>query len=313
MVTRLEAMSTTTTPLLDEQGYYGQADFRPLSGCKKICVYIVCIILFVPAMLLSLIFTAIFCCFVKMSNNQIQSAKVLGFDAWFKAPGKKLDVKLNGNNTSDILISSDFVDKNGYLHTCGGLGFSLRKSLNYTVDSHLREGPYGRNFSSDTDVDRPRCLLNGSIYPYDPKYDEIWCSWSQVGCHWPAIYSWSPHLPEGWSWSSITQKIRMDSLPDVLGYVHYFEVTNKKFYDTDRIVKVGQECVNCPTITPEYDGKIFARYNYSDGYYFGNIKRSQPDAYIFKGNTIEDAGIKLLHTYRVMRPPMTGTSLPAKP
>merc|ERR1712187_352327 len=116
-------------------------------------------------------------------------------------------------------------------------------------------------------------------------------------------------MPEGKDWSSMTQKIPMANLPEVLGYIYYFEVTNASFYDTDRIVKVGQSAVNCPTITPENEGKMFVRYNYSDAYYFGDISKSDADAYIFKGKTLKDAGLKLVHTYRVIRPPMVGNSL----
>lgn len=267
-----------------------------------------CVILFTPVMLLTLIATAVTLSFVKLTKSQIATKKALMFDAWYKAPGKKLAVKPSAKDTSDILISEDFVDKNGYMHACGGLGYSLRKSLEHTVNSHLREGSFGAKVSTDNEPDRPRCLLNGSTYPYDPKYDELWCSSAKVGCHWPSIYSWTPNLPEGLSFPSLTQKIRVEDLPEVLGYVYYFEVSNSTFYDADRIVKVGQGAVNCPRITPENEGKVFVRYNYTEAYNFGDITRADADAYIFKGKTIQDAGIELKHTYRVMRPTIAGMS-----
>jgi len=289
-------------PLLEKADYYGDNDFRPGWTGKKVCILIALIVLsplWVPLILLSFTF---FCC-VKLSNNQIQTLKAVKlFEPWIKAPGKKQEVVESSKDVFDIkLASKDFVDDKGFMHFCGGNGVSLRKSLECTVDQHIRESPYGTKVTSDTDVDRPRYLLNGSTYKYDPKFDEVWCTSARM-CHWPALYSWSPCLPEGVSWSSWTQKNNMNNLPDVLGYIRLFEVTNPKFYETDRVFYVGPKAVNSPTITPENEGKVFVRYNYLDAYYFGNLKRSDPDAYIFKGKTTADAEIKLRYEYRIMKP-----------
>ncbi|CAK0820932.1 unnamed protein product, partial [Prorocentrum cordatum] len=240
---------------------------------------------------------------VKMSPNQEATLKVLAFDPWYKAPGKLLVVKPSGKDMSDIVIPREIVDEKGRLHSCGGLGLSLRKSIEHTVDGHLRAGEHGTKVASDTDVARPRYLLSGSIYPYDPEYDELWASPGRM-CQWPAMYSWSPRLPQGLGWASLTQAIDLADAPDVFGYIYFFEVSNPQYYDTDRIVKVGQTAVNCPQITPENEGKVFARYGYRDAYQFGNIKTdgSEPDAYIFKGKALAEAQVKLVHTYRIMKP-----------
>jgi len=289
-----------------EGRYYGKNDFRPLSGAKKCCAWAALIICSPMLVLWGIaIYLIPFCPCIKFSNSQIQTLKALLFDYWFKAPGKKFEVKPSDEkDTSDIIISQELVDDKGYLHTCGKLGISLRKSLEHTVDQHLRAGQYGKAIVADTDVSKPRYFLNGSTYPYDPKYGEVWCSSGRL-CHWPPIYCWSPNLPAGLSFSSLHQKVNTKDLSDVLGYIYLFEATNyKKYYETDRIVRVGQGAMNSPTITPENEGKIFARYNYRDSYYFGNIKTdgSEPDAYIFKGKTLQEAGLTLRHTYRVMKP-----------
>lgn len=297
-----------SSALLGQDCYYGANDFKPLVGCKKLCVFLLCI-LFSPLILLVVILKLLGVMCVKMAPNQQATLKVLSFEPWYKAPGKKLVLKPSGKDTSDIVIPGAFVDQKGLLHSCGGLGLSLRKSLEHTVDGHIRAGEHGANVTSDTDVDKPRYLLTGSIHPYDPTYDELWASPGRM-CQWPAMYSWSPRLPPGLGWASFTQTIDLADAPDVFGYIYFLEVSNPKYYENDRIVKVGQTAINCPEITPENEGKLFARYSYRDAYYFGNIKTdgSEPDAYIFKGKTLAEAQLKLLHTYRIMKPELSSAS-----
>lgn len=294
--------------LLEQNGYYGANDFRPLAGCRGLCIILVCI-LFSPLILLLILFKLLGVLLVKMNPNQEATLKVLTFDPWYKAPGKKLVVKPSDKDVSDIVIPGEFVDKKGLLHSCGGLGLSLRKSIEHTVDAHIRAGEHGTKVAGDTDVDRPRYLLTGSIYPYDPTYDELWASPGRM-CQWPAMYSWSPRLPQGLGCAALTQTIDLADAPDVFGYIYFLAVSNPQYYENDRIVKVGQTTVNCPAITPENEGKVFARYGYRDAYQFGNIKTdgSEPDAYIFKGKTLAEAQLKLLHTYRIMKPELPSAS-----
>lgn len=296
------------TPLLEQDCYYGANDFRPLVGCKKLCVICACVLLS-PLILLIILLKLLGIMLVGMSPNQEATLKVLSFDPWYKAPGKKLAVTPSGKDTSDIVIPGEFVDKKGLLHSCGGLGLSLRKSLEHTVDGHIRAGEHGTKVTSDTDVDKPRYLLTGSIYPYDPTHDELWASPGRT-CQWPAMYSWSPRLPQGLGCAGLTQTIDLAGAPDVFGYIYFLEISNPSYYENDRIVKVGQGAVNCPDITPENEGKIFARYGYRDAYFLGNIKTdgSEPDAYIFKGKTLAEAQMKLLHTYRIMKPELPSAS-----
>lgn len=113
-------------------------------------------------------------------------------------------------------------------------------------------------------------------------------------------------MPEGLNGAGFTQTIDLKGAPHVFGYIFFFEVCNQQFYDTERIEKVGRLVVNCPEITPENQGKIFARYGYDKAREMGNIPdiSKVPDAYIFKGKALKDAQLKLLHTYRVMKPVM---------
>jgi len=293
---------TKATDTLLQQGYYGANDFQPLSGCKKVVGYIL-LIIFSP---LFLLITVLGLSVIKFSPHQAAAFKCFKlFEHYYKAPGKKLTVSSSGKDQYDVTVGQEFVDSKGKLNTCGGTGWSLRKSLEHTIDSHIRDGPHGAKVGQDTDVNKPIYHLNGSVYPYDPKFDELWTSPGRL-CQWPAIYSWTPIL--GGSLNpcngGLSQCADLADVPDVFGYIFLFQVTNPQYYDQDRIIRVGQSTVNCPEITPDNEGKIFARYGFRDTYYFGNLKTdgSEPDAYIFKGATLEDAQMKVLATYRIMKP-----------
>eukprot|EP00931_Biecheleriopsis_adriatica_P086720 TRINITY_DN6132_c0_g1_i1.p1 TRINITY_DN6132_c0_g1~~TRINITY_DN6132_c0_g1_i1.p1 ORF type:complete len:314 (-),score=42.02 TRINITY_DN6132_c0_g1_i1:299-1240(-) len=297
-----------STPLI-QRGYYGRNDMKPMPWWKLIPTYIILIVLSPILLVLMLLFALIFCCY-KLSPHQMSSMKVFKIlEPWYKAPGERFATQKHDEKTTDICIPMTMVDDTKCLRTCGGLGTSLRKSLEHTVDSHIREGLYGKQVVADTDVNRPHYFLNGSLYKYDPSYDELWASAGRM-CQWPALYSWSGHSPAGNSCCTASEiyccddKIPMDSLPDVLGYIYFLELSNPNYYDKpDRVEKVGFT-PNCPPITPQNEGKVFARYGYMDAYGFGNLKTdgSEPDAYIFKGKALEEANMKLLHTYRILKP-----------
>lgn len=288
--------------LLAEADYYGKNDFKPLSCPKVVCVFIVCIILS-PLILLFVIFAVAFALCFPLSPAQAGALKIFTFEPLYKAPGAKLKLKASGPDTSDIIIPDEFVDSNGLLNCCGGTGVSLRKSIEFTVEEHIRSGPYGAKVASDTNVDEPQYHLNGGTFSWDPTYQERWTSSARY-CTWPAIYCWSSYLPEGMGCSGLSQAGDLEEAPEVLGYIDFFEIGNPKFYETDRIVEVGGGTVNCPEITPENEGKIFARYHYQKTNEFGNHPNdfSVPDAYIFKGKTVKDAQFKILHRYRLMKP-----------
>jgi hypothetical protein len=296
-------MEKTVPFLQQDQAYYGKNDFRPWSCGKKICFVITCIVLS-PLILLLFILSALLMCCISFNDNQKSSLKVLMFEAWYKAPGKQLEVKATGEASSDIIISNDFIDTQHKLHACA-LGVSLRKSIEYTVEGHCHQGPHAAKIESDTDVDKPRYHLHGWTEPFDPiDGDEVWTCPARVA-QWSALYSWSGALPKGLGWSALTQAIDLRTAPEVLGYLYLLEVSNPTFYEgASRIVKVGQKTVNCPDHTPETAGKIFARYGYQDAYYLGNMKTdgSEPDAYIFKGKTFKEATFKIVHAYRIMKP-----------
>jgi hypothetical protein len=244
---------------------------------------------------------------MKFTPGQTGMMKVKTLDFWwFKAPGKRLEVKSTGADTSDIIIASDFVSE-GKLRTCGGSGFSLRKSIECSVDADIRAGPHAAKIVGDTAVEKPRYHLHGRVFPYDPTWGdehqrELWTNSARY-CHWPAVYTFSGLLPEGLGWSAFTENITLESAPEVFGYIILFELTNPTFfYGDSRTIHVGQKAVNCPPITPENEGKLFVRYGYMDAYGFGNLPNNEPDAYIFKGRTLKDAQMKILHTYRLMKP-----------
>lgn len=296
-------MEKDTTP------YYGQNDFRPW-GCFKVSLIVLgCILLSFLLIPLCLLFTIMICC-TKLNPNQVATLKILKFfEPWYKCPGMRMEVRSTGPDTSDIIIAKEFVDERRILHTCGGMGLSLRKSVECTVDTHIRKGPHAAALAADTDVDKPRLHLHGRLWPYDPASpgDECWTSGARC-CQWPAMYAWSGRLPEGMSCGAFTQQIDVATAPQVFGYIVLFEVSNPNFYAGEsRITRLGSGATNAPDHTPETEGKIFARYNFYDSYTFGNLRTdgSEPDAYIFKGKTLRDAEMKVLHTYRLVKPELS--------
>lgn len=303
------------TPLSSSTAsYYGKNDMRPLTSGKILCYSVLAILLspiWVPLLLLwAVLAITIMCCLQgRVSAGQLGMMKVKTFDIWwYKAPGKRLETRSVDKETTDMIISKDFVDGQGNMSSCGGCGISLRKSIECTVDAHIRAGPYGAAVAEDTDVNKPRYHLHAQIYPWDPsKFDELWSNTARF-CHWPSVYCWTSYIQEG-MFRNWTEKIPVEPLPEVLGYTMLLEVSNPNFFDGDsRMLRVGQEAAFCPAITPENEGKVFMRYNYRDAHYFGNLPTdgSEPDAYIFKGKTLEQAQLKVLHTYRLLKPETGG-------
>eukprot|EP00536_Pseudo-nitzschia_multiseries_P012247 jgi/Psemu1/308938/fgenesh1_kg.458_\ len=241
------------------------------------------------------------CLIVPMTDNQIKSAKVLGLERYWRAPGKLLEVRETMDGSSDIIIPDDFLnEENGEtLDSCKHL--SLRKSLECTVQDDLRKGPFGTKIENDSDNDRPHYLLHGWTGPYDPSGDELWCTHARTAT-WAAIYSWSVWLPTG-NWTKWSQAIDLGTAPEVLGYIYLFGVGNPDFYNEPRIARIGALSGNSPDHTLETENKVFARYNYRQTKYLGDFPKGDPDAFVFKGERVlREANLQLLHQYRVMNP-----------
>lgn len=295
--------------------YYGRNDLRPLKTPTRVCIYIASTLLSPLLLVLSVVYIIIvlvFVWFMPLHKSQIKAGKLLGYEAWWRSPGIQLEVNESTTkpNTKhkhasfDIIIPKDFITKDGKLDTCKK--YSLRKSIEYTVQEHLRYGHFGSEiFENDTDRMTPQYLLHGwSPEEYDPHGDEVWTTHARTAT-WAAIYSWSSHLPGLWTeWNTKIDYKSTTLVPDVLGHIYLFQVTNPNLYDTaDRIVRIGQFAYNSPDHTKETDGKVFARYNYGEVKYMGDFPDGDPDAYIFKGKKVlDDAKLKILHHYRVMNP-----------
>lgn len=290
---------------LREGGFYGSNDLKPMSR-KKMCLVICCAVILSPLWLVLLLLWILFViCYsikIKVNEFQMKTGIVLVGEMLYRAPGKVLDITPSGSARSDILISDDFVDKKGMLNTCKGV--SLRKSLEVTVLKDLQKSTFGRQIKGDSDRDTPHYLLHGWTDPLDTKSDqicteEIWTTHARVAS-WAAQYSWSAQLP--FQYGKFTQAITLQDCPEVLGYIYLIEVSNPEFYAKgSRVVRV-QGGANAPEHTPETDGKIFARYGYGLAKHMGNFMPDDPDAYIFKGQVVQDAQLKILHTYRVVKP-----------
>jgi len=308
--------------------YYGRNDLRPMPLVKRLCLYTALLVLSPVVLLLLILYIAtafIIMQFVSMSDYQLKTGKLLAYEAWWKSPGILLEVKLSttaaaaaarGDGTEesfDIIIPKDFVTGDGKsLNACRNL--SLRKSIECTVQDHCRRhrcgnSKYGAMIENDRNRDEPHYLLHGGPGPYNPKGKneqnngadhQMWFTHARTAT-WAAIYSWTGQLAGGWTnWD---QSIKLETAPDVFGYIYLFEVTNSNFYKEPRIIRVGGMTVNAPDHTPETEKMIFARYGYGEVKYMGDFPEGDPDAYIFRGERVlKEAKLKLLHQYRVMKP-----------
>mmetsp|Transcript_7156 Transcript_7156/g.17968 ORF Transcript_7156/g.17968 Transcript_7156/m.17968 type:complete len:373 (+) Transcript_7156:204-1322(+) len=319
--------------------YYGRNDWRPMKAHQKACVCVTLLVLS-PIVLIFLVLYIVMalamCFFVPMNDHQIKSAKMLGLEFYWRTPGKLLTVRETTTTTSstptptptksvsgapssaDILIPDEFFVKNydetGEKKLDTLKRFSLRKSIEYTVQEDLRGGPFGTRIGNDSDNDRPHFLLHGWTDPYDPTNNEnngndgddddkieLWCTHARTAT-WAAIYSWSGRLPPG-GWTNWSRTIDLETAPEVLGYVYLLEVANPGFYDVPRIARIGALAVNAPNHTPETKNKVFARFNYGQSRTMGDFPKGDPDAFVFKGRRVfEEANIRILRQYRVMNP-----------
>jgi len=302
--------------------YYGRNDLRPMRlWPTRICLYI-CMIIFSPILLvlfllyLIIVFSILQC--LSFNGNQRKAGNILGIEAWYKVPGKRLEVKETGNDSSDIIIPAEFLhnydelgDDSIKLETCKFI--SLRKSIECTVQDHLGKGLYGAKIVDNDDRDRPRYLLHGWTDHYNPSNEgsdepEVWCTHARTAT-WAAIYSWTGRLQDGgWTDWNRNQQINMRTAPDVFGYIYLFGISNPNFYDQERVVRVGRTTILSPKHTCKTDGKIFARYDYGQVRAMGDFPKGDPDCYIFKGEKVlNEANLKILHRYRVMKPSLEGS------
>lgn len=290
------------TPLIKpgEAGWYGRNDFKPLPCGKKTCYIIVAILTSPVWLVLLALYVLVICCVigcgcVAINANQWATGKILGFEGFYKAPGKKLDVKETGPTSSDIIIGDEFV-VNGNINTCKK--WSLRKSVEVSVMDHLRKSKFWSQIEADTDRDKPHYFIHGWTSEFDPSGDEVWTTPASVAS-WAAMYSWSGHLP-----GKITQAIPLADCPDTFGYIYLIDMANaQEFYSGgSKVHRVGAAAANAPEHTPGTDGKIFARYGYGHSKSMGDFDPDGLDAYIFKGKVVKDANLRILHTFRVRRP-----------
>jgi len=305
----------------DRNHYYGRNDLRPNSVGKRICIYIGLIVfspIVVPLVVLYIIAIPI----LLWANGplhefQIKSGKVMGFEFWFRSPGKVFRVVPTPENapdvgdgtpkhaSSDILISQDLIRSNedGTKYVETGKNWSLRKSIEVTVKEDLQQSQFGAAIRDNRDLDKPRFLLHGWADPRDPQDEEIWFTHARTPT-WAGIYSWTKQLPLGRGMLHFNSSIPLDTAPHVFGYIYLMEVTNPKFYEKDRISKITRPTnANVPEHTPETEDKVFARYNYGQVMFLGDFPKGDPDAYVFKGRkVIEEADLRVIHRYRIIKP-----------
>lgn len=288
-----------------EDKFYGCNDSKPLSPEKK-CLVIFGAVVFFPLWLVLLIFGIVFLVRyslkIKVNEYQMKTGIIIVSEMLHRAPGKTMAVKSTGSACSEILISDEFVDENGMLNTCKGI--SLRKSIEITVMKDLRGGMFGQQIADDNDKDAPHYLLHGWTDPLHTKSDqvytdEIWTTHAHVAS-WAAQYSWAGRL--SFSYGKFAQAIVVKDCPEILGYIYLMKVSNPKFYSRGSRVVHMKGGANAPEHTQETEGKIFARYDYGLAKHMGSFMPGDPDAYIFKGHVVQDAELKILHTYRLVKP-----------
>mmetsp|Transcript_106144 Transcript_106144/g.199849 ORF Transcript_106144/g.199849 Transcript_106144/m.199849 type:complete len:308 (-) Transcript_106144:213-1136(-) len=284
--------------------YYGRNDKMPMSLGKQICMCMSAII-FSPILLIFIVLFLVFMCVVtfcqKVNVHQMASARMLVLELWYKSPGKLLLTKESNHSVTDIFIPTACVNEHGQMDVCRSMSF--KKSLEFTVRVHSQSGPHGPKIDNDDDPDRPNMFFHAWPDPIDPQGDELWCSHARRTLY-AGVYSWSIWIPGAWLFPG-SHAIDVHTIPDVMGYIYLLEITNPEFYKHgSRVHVMAKPTPNVPPHTAETDGKIFVRYNYWVAQIWGDIPRNDPDAYVFKGRVLQEANLKIIHTYRVLKPVM---------
>mmetsp|Transcript_115811 Transcript_115811/g.210662 ORF Transcript_115811/g.210662 Transcript_115811/m.210662 type:complete len:308 (-) Transcript_115811:181-1104(-) len=299
-----------TTPLVPAKlpgggnDYYGRNDKMPMSLGKQICMCMIAII-FAPILIIFIVVFLVYLCCVtychKLNDHQMSAVRFLFLELWYKTPGKLFVTKESGDTVTDIFIPPAWVNEHGQLEFCHSM--SLKKSLEFTVRSHSQSGPHGQKIDKDDAPDRPHMFFHAWPDPIDLQSDELWCSHARHTLY-AGVYSWSIWIPGSWVLPT-SRVIDLRSIPDVMGYIYLLEITNPEFYKHgSRVHVMAKPTVNVPHHTAETDGKIFARYNYRPAQIIGDIPKNDPDAYVFKGRVLQEADLKIIHTYRVLKPVM---------
>merc|ERR1712232_1313263 len=104
---------------------------------------------------------------------------------------------------------------------------------------------------------------------------------------------------------------------EAIGYIsllHASEPSQPRLYTlVDRSGYLGWYKNGPYWLTADMEGKIWARCNYAatrilNGFSPEVVAGREPDAYIFRPDAVRGAGLKILHTYRLLKPRARPTS-----
>lgn len=286
-----------------------------------------------------------------IDDGQLGSCAELFMDHAFNGPGRFLQVKQVDEKNSDLIIPKSWVVKGSTCINCHQ-GHSLRRSIEMTMQKVLAERPDGAEILT-YEPDRPRYFCNGEDSACDPSNPpakprlipdepEIWTGEGHV-TSWPAVRI-ACHVADPSHFTPNSLPLDSDG---VVGYYTLLELPDMSYWDraelyrldaakllkdtmkemsfsspTPEQIKQFMKVANADPYeeNPDAKGKIIQRSSYLMFLYhdedlggWGNFKSDEPDSYIFRGDAIQQSGLRPLHTYRVIVPSLIGQTKKAAP
>jgi len=202
-------------------------------------------------------------------------------------PGQMLEVVRTSDTTSDIILDPDWVTFQGERSWLRMMSGNIRRSIDMTLLATLRDPRYGAH---DDDIDNPQCFLSGQPADSIEDMKEVWTCHASVPSF-PALYSWCESVP------LLRFHIPLQGEETALGHVLLLRTSNR--IASEDITTMRNPCA---ALVPSCMGsnKVVARRGYWAKFLFGNFRPGKPDAFIFKERMIEQTGLQVAHTFRIV-------------
>jgi hypothetical protein len=201
-------------------------------------------------------------------------------------PGKMLQVASVSDDTTDVILDEDFIRTQDGRKSVSVTGaFHIRRSIDMTMTKLLETSMFAE--IHEDNVTSPKYFLTGQGAASIDGVDELWTTHTSV-CSWAAWYGWCESMQIG------RASIPLQGGDNVLGHILLLETT-EPLHDDNLSTVWGLPLL----LSWCGRNRVVQRRAYCCKNCFGNFEHGEPDAFIFRKDTIEKTGLRVRHTFRI--------------
>lgn len=202
-------------------------------------------------------------------------------------PGQLLEVVRTSDCSTDVVLDENWIRHGEQRSSLNIVSGHIRRSVDMTLVDELKNEAYGAH---NDDIDNPQYFLSGQGVATIEGMQEVWTCHSSVPSF-PAMYCFCESVP------IFRFSIPLEEEVNVLGHVLLLKTSERLTPENTYTMRNP-----CASLVPSCIGnnKVVARRGYWTKFLFGNFPAAKPDAFIFKENMIEQTGLKVAHTFRIV-------------